>query len=197
VAKNRLTICPWGASDPLMTAYHNTEWGVPLHDERKLFEFLVLEGMQAGLSWSIVLRKRDGFRAAFYGFDPEIVACYGEKDIRRLLENPEIVRNRLKIEAAVNNAKRFLEVQRECGSFDRYIWRFVGGRPVHNRFRSQLELPARTPLSDAISSDLKRRGFKFVGATIVYAHMQATGMVNDHLVSCYRHAEIQQYANNA
>jgi DNA-3-methyladenine glycosylase I len=191
VAKNTLTICPWGASDPLMTAYHSTEWGVPIHDERKLFEFLVLEGMQAGLSWSTILRKREAFRAAFHGFDPNIVAHYGEKEIRRLLDNPGIIRNHLKIEAAVNNAKRFLEVQCECGSFDTYIWSFVGGKPIRNQFKSQSQLPANTPLSDTISADLKKRGFKFVGSTIVYAHMQATGMVNDHIVSCYRHAEIQ------
>jgi DNA-3-methyladenine glycosylase I len=195
VTKQDFNICPWGTSDSLMTVYHNTEWGVPLHDERKLFEFLVLEGMQAGLSWAIILRKREGFRAAFHGFNPEIVARYKEKDVRRLLSNPEIVRNRLKIESAINNAKRFMEVQREIGSFDKYIWQFVGGKPIRNRFRSQAELPARTPLSDTISADLKKRGFIFVGSTIVYAHMQATGMVNDHIVSCYRHTDILEQAD--
>jgi DNA-3-methyladenine glycosylase I len=174
-----------------MTAYHNMEWGVPTHEDRKLFEFLALEGMQAGLSWSTILRKREAFRAAFHGFDPEMVARYEEREIRRLLGNPGIIRNRLKLEATVNNAKRFLDVQRECGSFDAYIWNFVGGKPIRNHFKSQSQLPAFTPLSDTISADLKKRGFKFVGSTIVYAHMQATGMVNDHLVSCYRHAEIQ------
>jgi DNA-3-methyladenine glycosylase I len=191
MVKQALNICPWGTSDPLMTTYHNTEWGVPLHDERKLFEFLVLESMQAGLSWSIILRKREGFRKAFHGFDPQKIARYREKDIQLLLGNPGIIRNRLKIEAAVNNAGRFLEVQQEFGSFDRYIWRFVDGKPIRNQFRSLSELPPSTPLSDTISVDLKQRGFKFVGSTIIYAHMQATGMVNDHIVTCYRHSEIQ------
>ena len=174
-----------------MIAYHDTEWGVPLHDDRGLFEFLVLEGMQAGLSWATILRKRENFRKAFSGFDARRVAGYGAKDVQRLLEDPGIIRNRLKIEAAINNARRFLEVQKEFGSFDRYIWGFVEGKPIRNRFRTLSELPARTPLSDRISKDLKSRGFKFTGSTIVYAHMQATGMVNDHMVHCFRYRQVQ------
>ena len=181
----------WGGNDPLMIAYHDTEWGVPLHDDRGLFEFLVLEGMQAGLSWATILRKRENFRKAFSGFDARRVAVYGAKDVQRLLEDPGIIRNRLKIEAAINNARRFLEVQKEFGSFDRYIWGFVEGKPIRNRFRTLSELPARTPLSDRISKDLKSRGFKFTGSTIVYAHLQATGMVNDHMVHCFRYRQVQ------
>ncbi len=183
------TVC-WGEVDDLLAAYHDREWGVPLHDDRKLFEFLVLEGFQAGLSWNTILRKRENFRKAFHGFDVKKVARYGEKDIARLLADAGIIRNRLKVRAAVENARRFLEVQKEFGSFDRYIWGFVDGKPIRNRFRSLAELPARTPLSDRISADLKARGFRFVGSTIVYAHMQATGMVNDHITSCYRYKEL-------
>ncbi len=185
----RLKRC-WGDGDELMTAYHDTEWGVPLHDDGKLFEFLVLEGMQAGLSWSTILRKRENFRKAFHGFDVARVAKYGEKDIARLLADAGIIRNRLKIGAAVENARRFLEVRKEFGSFDRYIWEFVDGKPIQNKLRTLSELPAHTPLSDRISADLKARGFRFVGSTIVYAHMQATGMVNDHIRSCFRHREL-------
>jgi len=181
----------WGGNDPLMIAYHDTEWGVPLHDDRGLFEFLVLEGMQAGLSWATILRKRENFRKAFSGFDARRVAGYGTRDVQRLLQDPGIIRNRLKIEAAINNARRFLEVQKEFGSFDRYIWGFVEGKPIRNRFRTLSELPARTPLSDRISKDLKSRGFKFTGSTIVYAHLQATGMVNDHMVHCFRYRQVQ------
>jgi DNA-3-methyladenine glycosylase I len=180
----------WGDGDDLIAAYHDLEWGVPLHDDTKIFEFLVLEGMQAGLSWRTILYKRENFRRAFHGFDPVRVARYGEKDIRRLLADAGIIRNRLKILGAVNNARRFLEVQKEFGTFDRYIWGFVGGKPVRNRLRSFREMPARTPLSDLISKDLKERGFKFVGSTVIYAHMQATGMVNDHLIHCFRYREI-------
>ena len=180
----------WGGSDPAMIAYHDTEWGVPLHDDRRLFEFLVLEGMQAGLSWATILHKRENFRKAFSRFDVKRVAGYGKRDVQRLLADPGIVRNRLKIEAAISNARRFLEVQKEFGSFDRYIWQFMEGKPIRNRFRSLSELPARTPLSDAISKDLKDHGFKFTGSTIVYAHMQATGMVNDHILRCFRHKEV-------
>jgi DNA-3-methyladenine glycosylase I len=186
--------CPWPADDPRMIEYHDREWGVPLHDDRGLFEFLVLEGMQAGLSWSTILNKRENFRKAFDGFDPKKVARYTAKDVKRLLADAGIVRNRAKIEAAINNAQRFLEVQEEFGSFDRYIWQFVGGKPIKNRFKSLSELPPKTALSDAISKDLKERGFKFVGSTIVYAHMQATGMVNDHLVSCFRYREVMRGA---
>ena len=182
--------CAWGSSNPLMIEYHDTEWGVPLHDEQKLFEFLVLEGMQAGLSWNTILNKRENFRRAFAEFEVEKVARFGKREINRLLKDAGIIRNRLKIEAAINNAQRFSEVQHEFGSFDAYIWGFVQGRPIKDRFKSLKEIPAKTPLSDAISKDLIKRGFKFVGSTIVYAHMQATGMVNDHTVDCFRYAEV-------
>lgn len=175
-----------------MIAYHDGEWGVPLHDDRKLFEFLVLDGAQAGLSWSTVLRKRENFRRAFRGFDPKAVARYTEKDVQRLLEDDGIIRNRLKIESAIANAKLFLELQKEFGSFDAYIWRFVGNRPLQHRFRRLSEIPATSVESDAMSRDLKKRGFKFVGSTICYAFMQAAGMVNDHLIDCFRHREVQQ-----
>jgi len=177
-----------------MIAYHDREWGVPLHDDRRLFEFLVLESMQAGLSWRTVLHKRENFRKAFSGFDPRRVARYTAKDVARLMGDAGIIRNRQKIEAAINNARRFLEVQKEYGDFDRYIWGFVGGKPIRNRFRKLSELPARTELSDAVAKDLKARGFKFLGSTVVYAHMQATGMVNDHLVRCFRYKEVQARA---
>lgn len=182
--------CAWAGDDPLMIAYHDREWGVPLHDDQKLFEFLILEGMQAGLSWSTILRKRENFRQAFHGFDPARIARYTAKDVKRLLADAGIVRNRLKIQAAITNAQLFLEVQKEFGTFDRYIWQFVGGKPIRNRVKSLSEIPARTALSDAISTDLKKRGFKFVGSTIVYAHIQATGMVNDHTVDCFRYDEV-------
>jgi DNA-3-methyladenine glycosylase I len=185
-----LSRCAWAGSDPLMVAYHDGEWGVPLHDDRQLFEFLVLEGMQAGLSWSTILRKRENFRKAFHSFDPARVARYTARDVKRLLADAGIIRNRLKVEATINNARRFLEIQAEFGTFDRYIWQFVDGKPIRNRFKSLSEIPPKTPLSDTISKDLKQRGFRFVGSTIVYAHMQATGMVNDHLVNCFRHAEV-------
>jgi DNA-3-methyladenine glycosylase I len=181
--------CPWPVDD-LYRVYHDTEWGVPLHDDRKLFEFLVLEGAQAGLSWHIVLKKRENFRAAFDRFDPEKVARYTPAKIKKLLANPGIIRNRLKVAAAVRNARAFLAVQEECGSFDQYIWRFVNGRPIVNFHRSMKEVPCRTKESDAMSKDLKQRGFTFVGSTICYAHMQATGMVNDHLTHCFRHKEL-------
>jgi len=182
--------CAWTGANDLMVAYHDTEWGVPLHDDQKLFEFLVLEGMQAGLSWSTILNKRENFRAAFHHFDVARVARYTQRDVERLLKNAGIIRNRLKIEATINNARRFIEVQNEFGSFDAYIWRFVDGRPVKNNWRSMSEIPAKTPLSDAVSKDLIKRGFKFVGSTIVYAHLQATGMVNDHTVDCFRYEEV-------
>ena len=181
----------WGdLEDALMRDYHDREWGMPLHDDRKIFEFLILEGMQAGLSWKIVLDKRENFRRAFRGFDPEKVAAFTARDGRRLLGDAGIIRNRLKILGAINNAKRFLEVQKEFETFDRYIWGFVGGKPVRNKLRSFADMPAHTPLSDLISQDLKARGFKFVGSTVVYSHMQATGMVNDHLVTCFRYREL-------
>jgi DNA-3-methyladenine glycosylase I len=183
--------CPW-PGDALCLAYHDTEWGVPVHDERKLFEFLVLEGAQAGLSWHIILKKRENYRAAFDQFDPAKVARYNAAKIARLLANPGIVRNRLKVAAAVQNARAFLAVQEEFGGFDRYIWRFVAGAPIVNHWGSMKEVPARTPISDSMSKDLRQRGFKFVGSTICYAHMQATGMVNDHLTSCFRHKELRK-----
>jgi len=176
-----------GEKNALMRDYHDFEWGTPLHDDRKIFEFLILEGMQAGLSWNLILSKRENFRRAFRGFDPEKVARFGARDVERLLGDAGIIRNRLKILGAINNAKRFLEVRKEFGTFDRYIWGFVGGKPVDSRLRSLTDMPARTPLSDIISKDLKARGFKFVGSTVVYSHMQATGMVNDHLTTCFRY----------
>jgi DNA-3-methyladenine glycosylase I len=179
-----------------MAAYHDLEWGVPLHDDAKIFEFLILEGMQAGLSWRTVLYKRENFRRAFHGFDVARVALYGERDLKRLLADAGIIRNRLKIQGAVNNARRFLEVQKQFGTFDRYIWGFVDGKPVRNRLRSFRDMPAHTPLSDLISADLKGRGFKFVGSTVIYAHMQATGLVNDHLAHCYRYSEINRILSN-
>jgi DNA-3-methyladenine glycosylase I len=182
--------CPWCGDDPLYVAYHDREWGVPCHDDAKLFEFLILEGAQAGLSWITILRKRENYRRAFHGFDAARVARYGDKDIARLLGDEGIVRNRLKIAAAVTNAKAFLAVQEEFGSFAAYQWGFVDGRPIVNRRRTLAEIPVTTPESDALSKDLKRRGFKFVGSTIIYSHMQALGLVNDHLVTCPRHREI-------
>ncbi|HTP87277.1 MAG TPA: DNA-3-methyladenine glycosylase I [Bryobacteraceae bacterium] len=182
--------CAW-AKGELYEQYHDTEWGVPVHDDRLLFEFLVLEGAQAGLSWSTILNKRENYRKAFGGFDPRKVARYDERKIAALLENPGIVRNRLKVRAAVTNAKAFLAVQKEFGSFDAYIWRFVGGKPIQNRWQTLMDLPPRTEVSDAMSKDLIKRGFTFVGSTICYAHMQATGMVNDHLVTCFRHKELR------
>lgn len=183
--------CPWAREDdPHYVAYHDLEWGVPLHDERRLFEMLILEGAQAGLSWRTILHKRDGYRRAFDGFDPVKMARYTEKRRAKLLADPGIVRNRLKVDAAISNARAYLELVREGGSLDAYLWSFVGGKPRTNRFRTLGEVPARTPESDALSKDLAKRGFRFVGSTICYAFMQAVGMVNDHLVSCPRHREI-------
>ena len=173
-----------------MICYHDEEWGVPVHDDRGLFEFLILEGAQAGLSWQTVLNKRESYRAAFDDFDAEKIARYGDKKFAELLANPGIIRNRLKVAATIQNAKAFLKVRGEFGSFDAYLWRFVDGRPVINHWRSMKEVPARTAVSDAMSKDLLQRGFKFVGSTICYAHMQAVGMVNDHLVTCFRHGEL-------
>ena len=182
--------CGWCGEDALYVAYHDKEWGVPVHDDRRLFEFLILEGAQAGLSWITILRKRENYRQAFAGFDAGKVARFGARDVARLLADPGIVRNRLKVGAAISNAQRFLDVQEAFGSFDAYIWRFVDGRPIINRWKTLKQVPASTQASDALSRDLKQRGFKFVGSTICYAHMQATGMVNDHLVGCFRHGEI-------
>jgi DNA-3-methyladenine glycosylase I len=181
--------CPW-PTDELYCRYHDEEWGVPVHDDRRLFEFIVLEGAQAGLSWHTVLKKRENYRAAFDNFDAEKIARYGGKKVTELLNNPGIIRNKLKIAATIQNAKAFLKVQEEFGGFDKYLWRFVDGRPIINHRRSMKEVPARTPLSDAMSRDLIRRGFKFVGTTICYAKMQAVGMVNDHLGTCFRHKEL-------
>jgi DNA-3-methyladenine glycosylase I len=182
--------CGWPGNDPLMMKYHDREWGVPLHNDRKLFEFLILEGMQAGLSWRTILHKRENFRKAFHRFDPARVARYGDPDLERLMADAGIIRNRAKLRAAINNARRFLEIRKEFKTFDRYIWGFTGHRPICNRFEKLAQLPARTALSDTIGADLKKRGFQFVGSTVMYAHMQATGMVNDHMVGCYRHAEL-------
>jgi DNA-3-methyladenine glycosylase I len=183
--------CGW-ARNELSATYHDEEWGVPLHDDRRLFEFVVLEGMQAGLSWDTILRKRPAFRAAFAGFDPERVACFGARDVRRLLGDAGIIRNRQKIDAAIGNARVFLAVKEEFGSFATYAWRFVEGRPVVGQARRLREVPATSRESDAWSKDLRARGFKFVGSTIVYAHMQATGMVNDHLVGCFRRSALRK-----
>lgn len=186
-----LNRCGWSGSDPLYCRYHDEEWGVPVHDDRLLFEFLTLEGAQAGLSWITILRKRDAYREAFAGFDPEVVARFDQTKIATLLANPGIVRNRLKVESAVSNARAFLAVQEQFGSFDAYMWRFVDGRPVQNSWKSLAEVPASTPVSDALSKDLKQRGFRFVGSTICYAHMQAVGMVNDHTTDCFRWRELR------
>jgi len=185
--------CEWvNGADPLMIEYHDREWGLPVHDDRQHFEFLVLEAAQAGLSWSTVLRKREGYRKAFSDFDPEKVARYTERRIETLLLDPSIIRNRLKVQAAVRNAKQFLAVQEEFGSFDAYCWRFVDGKPLDGRRKGNGDTPATSPESDAFSRDLKSRGFSFVGSTVIYAHMQAVGMVNDHLVGCFRHSEVQR-----
>lgn len=183
--------CPWCGTDPLYIKYHDEEWGVAVHDDRKHFEFLVLESMQAGLSWYIVLRKRENFRKAFAGFNPARVASFSQEKIEDLVQDAGIIRNRAKILAAVNNAARFLEVQREFGSFDRYFWSFVDNVPVINQWNDLKQIPAKTELSDKFSKDLKKRGFKFLGTTVIYAHMQAVGMVNDHLTGCFRWKELK------
>ena len=185
--------CAWaGTADPLYLRYHDEEWGVPLHDDRRLFEFLVLEGAQAGLSWRTILNKRERYRTAFARFDPRRVARFGSRDVARLLADAGIVRNRMKIAAAVKNARAFVAVQKEYGSFDAYCWQFVDGRPRQNRWSSLRQIPATTTESDAFSRDLKRRGFSFVGSTVIYAHMQAVGMVNDHVVDCFRHRDVRR-----
>ncbi|MAN59967.1 MAG: DNA-3-methyladenine glycosylase I [Flavobacteriaceae bacterium] len=183
--------CPWCGDDPLYVAYHDTEWGVPVRDDATLFEFLLLETFQAGLSWITILRKREHFRKAFDAFDYRKIARYDDTKIAALLENPGIIRNRLKIHSAVSNARAFLDIQREFGNFSTYIWNFVKGSPIQNSWDTMAEVPANTKLSDTISKDLKKRGFKFVGSTVIYAHMQATGMVNDHLTDCFRHSEVK------
>lgn len=190
IDKTALHRCAWAGSDPLYLAYHDHEWGVPVHEDRLLFELLILEGAQAGLSWITILKKRDAYRLAFAGFDPEQVAAFGEADRAELLQNAGIVRNRLKIDAAIGNARAFVAVQEEFGSFDSYLWRFVEGKPVQNAWRQLGEVPASTPISDRLSKDLKQRGFRFVGSTICYAFMQAVGMVNDHTTDCFRWREL-------
>jgi DNA-3-methyladenine glycosylase I len=182
--------CPWAGTDPLLLRYHDEEWGVPVHDDRRLFEFLVLEGAQAGLSWITILRKRVNYRRAFARFDPRKVAAFGAREIRHLLANPGIVRNRLKLGAAIDNARAFRVIQQEAGSFDAFVWQLSGGKPIRNRWRTAAQVPAKTAEAEALSRELVRRGFRFVGPTICYAFMQAVGMVNDHLVDCYRHREI-------
>ncbi len=186
------TRCAWAGSDPLYQAYHDQEWGVPVHDDRLLFEFLTLEGAQAGLSWLTILKKRPAYRAALAGFDPRAVASFGPADLDRLLADPGLVRNRRKLQSAIQNARAFLKVQEEFGSFAAYQWRFVDGRPVQNAWPSLSHIPAATPVSEALSRDLKQRGFNFVGPTICYAHMQAVGMVNDHTVDCFRWPELSR-----
>jgi DNA-3-methyladenine glycosylase I len=188
-AKSR---CPWAGNDPLYVSYHDTEWGTPVHDDLRHFEFLVLEAAQAGLSWITVLKKRDAYRAAYRGFDPARVARFGARDVQRLLGDAGIIRNRLKISSSIKNAACFLEVQKEFGSFDAYLWSWTGGKPVDGRWEKDAVVPPRTELSDAISKDLKARGFSFVGSTIIYAHLQAVGVVNDHLLSCFRGRELRR-----
>jgi len=194
IMPRQLMRCDWAGNDPVYIHYHDTEWGVPVYDDKKLFEFLLLEGAQAGLSWITILKRRDAYRKAFADFEPEKVARFGEKHMAKLLADSGIIRNRLKIESAINNARAFLAVQEEFGSFARYQWRFVDGRPVQNRFACLADLPAKTAVSEALSKDLKKRGFSFVGPTIVYAHMQAVGMVNDHITACFRHKQVSQWA---
>jgi len=183
--------CEWASKNELMARYHDEEWGRPLHDDQKLFEFLIMEGMQAGLSWLTILKKREAFRIAFDDFDAQKVSRYDQQKVNELMSNPAIIRNKLKIEASITNAKCFLQVVAEFGSFNSYIWSFVNNQPIVNRFEKLSDIPAKTELSDLISDDLRRRGFKFVGSTIIYAHMQATGMVNDHLVNCFCHPEFK------
>ncbi|MBC8215702.1 MAG: DNA-3-methyladenine glycosylase I [Candidatus Marinimicrobia bacterium] len=179
--------CDWPGDNPLMIAYHDNEWGVPVHDDRKLFEFIVLDSFQAGLSWAIVLNKREGFRDAFDNFQPEVIASYDEQKIQKLIQNPAIIRNKLKIRSTITNAHEFLDIQKEFGSFDKFIWQFTGGKTITNLWKTEAEIPTRSPESDAMSNELKKRGFKFVGTTICYAFMQAAGMVNDHLTGCFRY----------
>lgn len=191
------TRCTWPLKgNALYLAYHDTEWGVPAWDDQTQFEFLILEGAQAGLSWSTILNKREGYRAAFAGFDPERIARFGKRDVARLMKDAGIVRNRLKIEATIGNARAYLDFRDKHGSFAEHLWSFVDGKPIQNKFRANGEVPATSPESDALSKDLKKRGFRFVGSTIIYAHMQATGMVNDHLMSCFRYKECRDLAKD-
>lgn len=187
--------CDWGKSPEIYREYHDTEWGVPVYDDQKLFEFLLLESAQAGLSWLTILKRREGYRNAFAGFDAEKVAAFDNKKVEELMQNANIIRNRRKIESAINNARAFRKIQDELGSFSHYIWAFVNHTPIINQFKTMAEVPAKTTLSEKISADLKKRGFTFMGPTIVYAHMQATGMVNDHLTTCFRHGELEKTHN--
>lgn len=191
MASDEIRRCAWVGDEPLYQAYHDEEWGIPVHDDRLLFEFLVLEGAQAGLSWLTILKKREGYRRAFAEFDPEAVAALAPAAVERLLADPGIIRNRLKVESAVGNARAFLRVQEEFGSFDAYVWRFVAGETIQNEWKTMAEIPVKTPEAERMSADLKKRGFRFVGPTICYAHMQATGMVNDHTVDCFRYDELR------
>jgi len=193
---NMLMRCEWAGSDPMYVAYHDEEWGVPVHDDQKLFEFLILEGMQAGLSWSTILRKRENFRQAFDHFDPEVIARYDQHKVKELMTNAGIIRNLRKIESTIGNAQAFLAVQDEFGSFDAYLWQFSGGKPIVNAWQSMHEIPAQTVEAVTMSKDLVKRGFRFVGPTICYAHMQATGMVNDHTIDCFRYTECQEVSGN-
>lgn len=186
--------CAWVGSDPLYVQYHDQEWGVPVYDDQKLFEFLILEGAQAGLSWLTILKRREGYRQAFANFDPQKVAKFSEKDIANLLNNPAVIRNKLKIRSAVNNAQKFLQIQKEFGSFSNYQWQFVDNKPVQNKWAKNEQVPAVTKQAENFSKDLKRRGFNFVGPTIIYAHMQAVGMVNDHTIDCFRYGQVGQFA---
>ncbi len=188
--------CEWGTVDSLMVRYHDEEWGVPVHDDRKQFEFLILEGAQAGLSWRTILHRREGYRRAYKGFDPNTVASFGRRDVQRLLADPGIIRNRLKVASSIRNAQAFLRIQEEFGSFNSYIWRFVGGRQKRNAWRRLQQLPCRTLESDVLSKDLKQRGFSFVGSLVIYAHMQAAGLVNDHLVHCFRYHQVAKLADS-
>ncbi len=190
MTQEKISRCPWCGTDPVYVKYHDTEWGVPVHDDRKHFEFLVLESAQAGLSWLTVLRKRENYRLAMDGFDVNKIAGYDNKKLEELLQNPGIIRNRLKIKSSISNAKKFIEVVNEFGSFDKYIWSFTENKTIRNQFTRISELPAKTELSDRVSKDLIKRGFKFVGSTIIYAHLQAIGLVNDHLVDCFRYKEL-------
>ncbi|HEX7555635.1 MAG TPA: DNA-3-methyladenine glycosylase I [Leptolinea sp.] len=190
-AINPVERCPWPLREPMLT-YHDTEWGVPVHDDRKLFEFLVLDGAQAGLNWEIILKRREGYRVAFAGFDPAIIAIFDQTKIEELLLNPGIIRNRRKVESVVINARKFMDVQQEFGSFDAFFWSFVNGKTIHNRFKTGSEIPAVTPEAEKMSKALIQRGFKFVGPTICYAIMQSAGLVNDHLITCYRHSELSK-----
>jgi DNA-3-methyladenine glycosylase I len=193
VMENNIIRCPWCLKSDLYKRYHDEEWGVPVHDDLKHFEFLILEGAQAGLSWETILKKREGYRKVFAGFNPEIVATFSDAQIEEILKDPSIVRNRLKVRGAVINAGLFLQVQKEWGSFDKYIWNFTGGKPIVNAWKSIKEIPATSAVSDVVSKDLKKRGFRFAGSTVIYAHMQACGLVNDHLVDCWRYEQIRSF----